>query len=351
MRARSAETPLTSFDLPHELEASAPPETRGLERDEIRLLVSDGEQIHESRFRDLPELLRAGDLLVVNTSATLAAAVDASRSSGAAVIHFSTRLDDGSWVVEVRRPDGTGPVTDADAGEVIYLGDEGCIELLEPRFREPSLDGTRLWRAGIVVDGTVEAYLARHGRPISYTYVRGPRPLEDYQTVFADESGSAEMPSAARPFTDRLVSRLVTKGINIAPIVLHCGVSSLESGETPQAERYRVPRSTAWLVNETHRAGGRVIAVGTTATRAIESAARPDGTVFPAEGWTDLVLGVDRGPLVVDGLVTGWHPPRASHLLLLESVAGPRSVQRAYDTALRDGFLWHEFGDSCLFLP
>jgi S-adenosylmethionine:tRNA ribosyltransferase-isomerase len=168
--------------------------------------------------------------------------------------------------------------------------------------------------------------------------------------VFASDPVSAEMPSAGRPFSTRLVTRLLTQGVLIAPITLHCGVSSLGVGELPLAERYRVPGVTAELVNETRAAGRRVIAVGTTVTRALETVASPNGTVHAGSGWTDLVLGPDRPARAVDGIVTGWHEPGASHLSLLEAVAGGEMVARAYDEALREGYLWHEFGDSCLLL-
>jgi S-adenosylmethionine:tRNA ribosyltransferase-isomerase len=158
------------------------------------------------------------------------------------------------------------------------------------------------------------------------------------------------MPSAGRPFTDRLVTRLVSAGIRIAPVTLHCGVSSLESHEPPPAERYAVPAATAELVNATRATGRRVVAVGTTVTRALESAAEPDGRVTARAGWTDLVLGPDRPARTVHGLVTGLHAPGASHLLLLEAVAGAAVVRRAYDAALERRYLWHEFGDMSLLL-
>jgi S-adenosylmethionine:tRNA ribosyltransferase-isomerase len=209
----------------------------------------------------------------------------------------------------------------------------------------------RLWRARPLIDGGVPLFLTRHGRPIRYSYVPRPWPLDEYQTVFAREPGSAEMPSAGRPFTTQVVTDLVTRGVVLAPIVLHTGVSSQEPGEPPQPERFRVPEATARLVNVTREAGGRVIAVGTTVTRALESAAGPDGSVRAGHGWTDLVLGPARPARAVTGLVTGWHAPGASHLALLTAVAGAGLVERAYAEAVRSGYRWHEFGDSCLLLP
>src|SRR6185503_10940363 len=306
---------------------------------------------HHSRFRDLPRFLRRGDLLVVNTSAMLPAAIDGRRGRDeAVVVHFSTALDDGSWAVEVRPPGrATGPLWDV-RGERITLVGGAELDLVEP-WPEAAAARSRLWRARVRGASSVFALLAACGRPIAYAYVEGRWPLDDYQTVFARHPGSAEMPSAGRPFTRRLVAALMSRGVDVAPVLLHTGVSSLEAGEAPLPERFRVDARTAARVESTHRAGGRVVAVGTTAVRALESVARTDGTLAAGEGWTDLLLGPQRPPRVVDGLVTGWHEPASSHLRLLAAVAGEPTVRRTYREALASGYLWHEFGDSCLFLP
>ena len=340
----------TTFDLPTELSATTPPEARGLARDGVRLLVATGSGLTHARFAELPAFLRAGDLVVVNNSATLPAAVDGRRESGPVTVHFSTALDDGTWLVELRpgrRADG--PVPDARAGEYVWLPD-GDLTLLAG-YPDGGDRSERLWRARVGVAGSVQDFITAHGHPITYAYLAGQPPLDAFQTVFALEPGSAEMPSAGRPFSHRLVTELVVRGVQVAPITLHTGVSSMEDGESPLPEPFRVPSSTARLVNMTRAAGGRVIAVGTTVTRALESAALPDGSVEPAAGWTDLLLTPERPARVVDGLVTGWHAPGASHLLLLESVAGADLVQRAYAEAVRARYLWHEFGDSALLLP
>jgi S-adenosylmethionine:tRNA ribosyltransferase-isomerase len=313
-------------------------------RDDVRLLVVTGDGVAESPFRDLAAHLEPGDVVVVNTSATLAAAVDGTRQDGSDVtVHFATELDDGTWTVEVRpRRDAHGPVPDVRVGEVVRLhGRRLRIEATAPGQH-------RLHRARL--DGSARELMWDHGRPVRYGYVPQAWPLEAYQTVFAHEPGSAEMPSAARPFTAQVVLDLARRGVLVAPLVLHTGVSSQEAGEPPQPERFHVPGTTAALVNHVRSQGGRVVAVGTTVTRALESAA-VDGVVHEAAGWTDLVLGPGRPAAVVDGLVTGWHEPGASHLQLLEAVAGRALVEAAYDEAARRGFLWHEFGDSCLLLP
>jgi len=212
--------------------------------------------------------------------------------------------------------------------------------------------GVRLWAAELALGGRpVLDYLAEHGAPIRYAHDPVERPLSDYQTIFARVPGSAEMPSAGRPFTPRVLHALAARGVGVARLVLHTGVSSLEAGEPPYAERFSVPASTAAAVNAAHRAGRRVIAVGTSVTRALESAATPDGIVHAAAGWTDLVIAPGRGLRAVDGLLTGWHEPEASHLLLLEAIAGRALVERSYAAALAHGYRWHEFGDTHLLLP
>lgn len=362
MTATSTE-PSTRFRLPAGRTATEPPEQRGLSRDGVRLLVAATGGVSHHRFAELADLLRSGDLIVVNTSLTRPAEIAGHGPGGRPVVlHLATELDDGSWVVELRSaPDGTAPILTARPGESFQLGEGSAVRLRllagypaptgEPSSnRSPSGAGNRLWRARVESPVPLTDYLARYGRPISYGYLSQHWPLSYYQTIFGRHPGSAEMPSAGRPFSPELVTRLVSRGIGIAPITLHTGVSSQDASEGPQPEWFSVPASTARLVNQTSRDGGRVIAVGTTVTRALESAAGPDG-VRPRSGWTDLVLGPRHPVRVVTGLITGLHDPDASHLLLVESVAGAELTQRAYDAAVDGPYLWHEFGDSCLLLP
>ncbi len=343
--------PAVRFDLPAGAEAAEPPELRGGTRDGVRLLVTRPDGVEHRSFRDLPDLLAPGDLVVVNTSATLAAAVDAQRADGTAQpVHVSSPLDDGTWAVELRLPGGSGPDLDAVAGEELALPGGLRLRLLAP-WPAALAARSRLWRAAPSREVDLPGWLAEHGRPVAYAHTGGRFPLTAYQTVFADEPGSAEMASAGRPFTAELVLRLAVRGVAVTPVVLHAGVSSLELHEPPLPERLTVPAATAARVNATRAAGGRVVAIGTTVTRALESVADPDGTVQPRTGWTDLVLGPQRPARVVTGLVSGLHAPEASHLLLLEAVAGARAVRRAYASAVREGYRWHEFGDASLFLP
>ncbi len=349
------ERPTTTFRPPPGAFAPAPAEARGLPRDGVRLLVAEPDGIRHVRFTDLPDQLAPGDLVVVNNSATVVGQLDAhlrgAERGRPVVAHVGTALDDGSRVVEVRTaPHAERAVLDARVGDRLRLpGAELVLRSAYPRDgSSPTGDGNRLWRAS--VEGDLGDALRRHGRPVSYGYLDRSYPVEDYQSVFSTVPGSAEMPSAGRPFTPEVVTRLVARGIGVAPITLHTGFSSQEAGEAPQPEWYAVPEATARLVGSTRAAGGRVVAVGTTVTRALESAASPDGSMSASAGWTERVVTPADPPAVVDGLVTGWHDPGASHLLLVEAVAGTALTQAAYDAASAGGYLWHEFGDAGLFL-
>ena len=453
------------FTVPDELSAHEPSEARGVPRDQVRMLVGrrPGLQLSHHVAADLPHVLRAGDLLVVNNSGTLPAALEGRLPDGRSVaLHVSSAEPGagGEHLVELRRPwrgttkpfgAGTSParaglVVALPGGAAAQLTAEFTRRLWYARFRFPSRGGEPEARGPAAVGdgasshGMMTRYLARHGKPIRYSYVDRDWPLSAYQTAFAVEPGSSEMPSAARPFTPELVAALVSRGVLIAPITLHTGVASPEAHEAPYAERYRVPESTARLVNHVHASGGRVIAVGTTAVRALESAVDADagvdvdidvdvdgnmeaqadvrvgvgahvdgdergeardrgrggvdsrsdsrgrsgvgsgrdsrgrdsagnhgdgrsrdgvgsrgdgrsrGRVHVADGWTDLVITPERGVRVVDGLLTGWHEPRASHLLMLEAVAGRPLLDLCYAEAIREQYLWHEFGDINLLL-
>jgi S-adenosylmethionine:tRNA ribosyltransferase-isomerase len=310
--------------------------------------VARPDRFEHRRVRDLPDVLRPGDLLVVNTSATVPAAVKLVGDRRGQSVHVSTQLDDGDWVVEVRQAGNAGPGSTAP-GDVLRL--PGRVELhvlgAHPQGQ------TRLWRVAPRPATETAGYLAEYGRPIGYRYLTHPVPLSAVQNVYADVPGSAEMPSAGRPLSKDVLVRLMARGVVVAPVVLHTGVSSQESHEPPQPERFTVPEATARLVDSTSRVGRHVVAVGTTVVRALESVAARDGHVHPASGWTDLVLGRDRPTRAVHGILTGLHEPEASHLNLLEAVAGRARVQHAYDAVTSGAvpYLWHEFGDTMLFLP
>ena len=328
-------------------EAHERPELRGLDPQDVALLVAsrgNGRLVHAC-FTELGRFLRPGDLLVVNTSGTLPAALPADVGGQAVELHLSSPVEGDDWVVELRTLQRT-PLRPPAMGTRIGLPGGASAELLAPY-----LGSTRLSVARLSLGEPVENFLRRHGHPIRYRHTEADLPIDAYQTVFAREPGSAEMPSAARPFTADLVTDLVAHGVLVAPITLHCGVSSLETGERPYPERYRVPPETAQLVNSVRWQGGRVIAVGTTVVRALETVADDDGVLTGGRGLTQLVVTAERGMRAVDGLITGWHEPESSHLQLLEAAAGPELLRHSYAAAHAHGYRFHEFGDSHLILP
>lgn len=337
-----APAPIFEFTLPPQLEAREPSEARGLRRDEVRLLVSylDSDRFVHARFADLPKFLRAGDLVVVNVSATLPAALTGRRQDGTDIaVHLSTQLPAGLVVVELRKVTAT-------AGETVALPDGGILTVLAPY---PG--STRLWIARLAVPLPLPAYLSAWGRPIAYPYVRGDWPLETYQNVYATIPGSAEMPSAGRAFTSEILDRLSARGVYLASIVLHTGVASLEFDEPPYEEWFEVSHETAAAVARAQKHGSRIIAVGTTVVRALESAVDGAGRPIASRGWTDLVVTPQHPPRLVTGLLTGFHEPKATHLAMLAAIAGRSHLERAYRAALEAGYLWHEFGDLHLLVP
>ncbi len=332
------------FELPRELEARRPPESRGLTRDGVSLLVSSirGRSHTVAAFTDLPKFLRAGDLLVVNDSATIPAAFEARRPSGTWItLHLATRISERLWIVEPRHT----PLI--EVGERLTAPGGASVKLLGPVHR----GHPRLWYALLDLPQTATTFLAKYARPISYDYADGGYPIDAYQTIFAREPGSVEMPSAARPFTLRVIDSLYRHGVNLAGITLHCGVASPEAHEPPLDERFAVPDWTARAVNAARSNDARIIAAGTTVVRALESAADSEGRVHAAQGWTSHIVDGTHPVRAIDGLLTGFHEPRASHLLMLEALAGAGFIAQAYDKALQSGLLWHEFGDVHLILP
>ncbi len=345
--------PVPAFELPDSLVAGGPPESRGVARDRVRMLVATPGGLDHRVVADLPGLLRAGDLLVVNTSDTLPAALTGVSPDGERVeVHLST-LDPSAgaaypavladtasrWVVEMRAPGPPGGAASwvDRAGATVHLAGGGGLDIDE-RYAP----GSRLWTAWLHTPAPLRAWLAEHGQPIRYSYAGAPWPLSAYRTEHADTPGSAEMPSAGRPMTRRLLRRLAARGIDVATLVLHTGVPSAEPGEPPYAEWFAVPAATATAV----RRARRVIAVGTTVVRALETTGGAAGS-----GWTDLVVTPEHRMAGVDGLLTGWHEPAASHLQMLQAIAGPDLLAASYAEALRVGYRWHEFGDTHLILP
>ena len=357
----SDDATILDFDLPSSLEAGEPPEARGLARDDVRLMVSHyrDDRVLQTRFRELPTILEPGDVLVINTSGTMNAALSATRVDCTPLeLHLSTHLPADLWFVELRQPEGaaTRPLSNGTSGEVLALPGGAAATLHVPYRHDhkgpPDLNtASRLWIATLRLPAPLQAYLATYGFPIRYSYVKEAWPISYYQTVYATEIGSAEMPSAGRAFTPELLTRLIARGVLVVPLLLHTGVSSLEDHEPPYEEFYRVPLETARVVNATRAARGRVVAVGTTVVRALETVTDREGTVHPGEGWTRLVVTPQRGIRAVDALLTGLHEPRSSHLAMLAALAGRQHLAITYAEALRAGYLWHEFGDLHLIVP
>jgi len=329
------------FKLPEHLEARKPPEARGLQRDEVRLMVSDRrtDRIVHTNFTDLADFLDPTDVLVVNVSQTIPAILPAAHNDSSRFdLNLSTQLSDGIWVVEPRH-------THVVAGERVTLPEGAAAAFLTPHRGSP-----RLWLAALDLGDEPFDYIHRWGKPIKYQYVDEEWPLDYYQTVYAKTPGSAEMPSAGRAFSPRVLDSLRARGVTIAEITLHTGVASLEKDEPPYEEWYEVPAETVERIAEAKRSGGRVIAVGTTVVRALESSLDAESNLIASQGWTDLLITPQRGVQVIDGLLTGFHEPRATHLAMLEAIAGHDHIASAYDAALGAAYLWHEFGDLHLIL-
>lgn len=340
------------FQLPASLACAKPTEERGLSRDEVRLLVtSGGGSIQHNKFYQLDDFLEAGDVLVVNTSATQPAALATLLPDGTeGMMHLGTDLGEQEWLVEVRAVKGEKTIRwhEGVAGVLLQLPG-GISARLEHRFyKDRAL--LSLWRAGFSEPVTAR-YLTKYGTPIRYDHLKDRYPLDYYQTFFSFHPGSSEMPSASRGFTPSLVNRLLNKGVVFAPLLLHTGVSSLEEDEPPYPEFMEIDPLTCSIIYRARSAGKRVIAVGTTAVRAVETAAMKDGVPRPYRGWTELYIHEGFQMQVVDGMITGFHEPRASHLHMLLALAGPEHVERAYAAALENQYYWHQFGDLHLILP
>lgn len=347
------------FVLPPELEASEPPEARGLRRDQVRLMVSNysSGRIRHASFRDLVDYLDEGDVVIVNASGTRNAAVRAIREDGTELeLHLSTQLAEGQWTLEPRSIHADGKSSHFEgsaAGETLKLPGGGSIRLQRPYIsdcEDTAAPSDTLWVAALDVPMPADEYLRRWGFPIRYNYVKQRWPLSYYQTIYAGEAGSAEMPSAGRPFTTPILKQLAARKIRVLPLLLHTGISNIESHEPPYKEFYRVPAETAEAVSRARADGRRVLAVGTTVVRALESVTDARGRVHAGEGWTCLVVTPRLGIRAVNSLLTGFHEPEASHLAILEALAGPAHIRDAYQAALKHGYLWHEFGDVHLIL-
>lgn len=356
------------FELPDALLAREPPEKRGLARDQVRLLAAERATgaLRHTRFDRIGDLLRPGDCLVFNASRTLPAALRASFSGGSGPglhIRLARRNDDGTWsalpLTEGDEPwPGEAPGARLEFRPVPSQGNVrdtlGQPLTAEVVGRDPLVG--RLWRLRFSRTGSdlVES-LSRLGDPVRYWYAAAPWDLDFYQTVYAREPGSMEMPSAGRAFTWKLLLDLRRRGIGTAFLVLHAGLSSyldeeFDAGHPASVEPYRLDPAAAARINASKTRGGRIVAVGTTVVRALETLADPDGSVRPGEGRTCLRITPSHRLRAVDGLLTGFHEPQASHLDLLSAFLPPERLEGIYAAALAEGYLWHEFGDANLIL-
>ncbi len=338
------------FVLPPELEAHQPAELRGMRRDAVRLMVLprwNSEPIH-TRFDALGDFLRAGDLLVVNDSRTLPGLLRARDENDEAVeVRLAHRRADDLWDVLLLN----GRTHIGRAGMRLRFAKGLRAQILA---RRPDLPF--LWRMKFdTCCAELLDLIYQIGEPVRYTYVADALPLDLYQTVYAKAPGSVEMPSAGRPLTWELLLKLKRQGIGFASLSLHTGLSSTRDDSIDKIhpnydEEFSVPAETARAVNETRERGGRVVAVGTTVVRALETASRADGTVTDSRGWTKLRIHPDTRLRVVDGLLTGLHEPQASHLDMLSAFVEPKRLQAAYQQCIARGYLWHEFGDMNLII-
>ncbi|SEM88634.1 S-adenosylmethionine:tRNA ribosyltransferase-isomerase [Lihuaxuella thermophila] len=339
------------FVLPEMLNATAPPERRGIRRDHVRLMISDrrtGESQH-TKFYCLPQYLRPGDVIALNVSRTLPAVLKASWRRGerwvdpSVEIRLASRIDEQSWEALVV---GEG----VKAGDIFQFSPSLFAVVTVVRAENPlvrlrfSLQGAEL----------LEQFY-KFGEPIRYEYIDQPWDLDYYQTVYASVPGSVEIPSAGRAFSWELLIQLRKKGVQVVSLTLHTGLSDLLDDRyrlepEKNCEYYSIPEQTARVINEAKKSGGRVIAVGTTVVRALESAALSGGVCVAKEGRTCLRIHEQTPLQVVDGLMTGFHEPEASHLDLLSAFVPPPILSGMYDEAVRERYLWHEFGDIHLIL-
>jgi S-adenosylmethionine:tRNA ribosyltransferase-isomerase len=282
--------------------------------------------------------------------------LNAHREDGTALeVHLSTHLPANQWIVEVRRPaeNATNAFYQAKSGEVLQLEGGGIVQLLTPynaQERKAHNQHTRLWIATFDLPTSLENYLQEYGFPIRYNYVNSAWDNSYYQTVYATEMGSAEMPSAGRAFTPELLVKLMAKGVQIVPIILHTGVASLEDHEPPYEEYYRVSAESARILNDARKREKRIVAVGTTVIRALETVTDTDGITHAGEGWTRLIITPEKQIRAVNAMLTGLHEPQATHLAMLEALAGRDHLAVTYQEALAHEYLWHEFGDLHLIM-
>jgi S-adenosylmethionine:tRNA ribosyltransferase-isomerase len=347
-----------SFTLSMELVAKEPPERRGIARDAVRLMVIDRSEyrIYHTHFYEIGKFLLPGDLMVFNASRTIPASlVGYVQPAGPLIeVRLAEHLADGSWLALLRCQQGDNPFSCGTSKGIQIEFAQGLVATVYNQDERIQ----RLWKIGFSKSSNeLLESIYRIGQPIRYEYVSEPWDLDYYQTIYATNPGSAEMPSAGRPFTWKLLFDLKRNGIKMAYISLHTGLSSyidpdLDQRRIASEEEYFISSKAAEQINKTHEIGGRVIAVGTTVVRALETAAlySNKGNVKALHSYTRLHIDANHRLKVVDGLLTGLHEPEASHLDLLTAFLPAERIHQAYEEAIQRKYLWHEFGDMNLIL-
>jgi len=334
------------YELPESAIAQAPVEPR----DASRLLVLHrGRGTLEHRtFRDLPEYLRPGDVLVINDSRVIPARLFGEKegTGGSVELLLLERRGLDTWEALVRPGRRVRP-----GARLVFGGG-----LLRAEVKDVTPAGGRI--VSFFYEGVFEDLLRRLGEMPLPPYIK--ERLDDperYQTVYAREEGSKAAPTAGLHFTPELLETIRSQGIVIAPLTLHVALGTFRpvstetvEAHTMHAEFYRLPEATADAVNRARARGGRVVAVGTTAVRTLESAAGEDGRVRAGEGWTDIFIYPGYRFRVVDALVTNFHLPRSTLLMLVCAFAGRERVLSAYKTAVEAGYRFYSFGDAMLIL-
>ncbi|MDV2686337.1 S-adenosylmethionine:tRNA ribosyltransferase-isomerase [Alkalihalophilus lindianensis] len=325
-----------SFQLPSELHASTPVEIIHGKRDNVRLMILNGNsnEVNHHSFDYIIESLSPNDLLILNTSRTIPSSL---LTIDNVEIRLSRKIDEAIWdvlIVGEKRESG-GELLFNENVKAIIIEEGEVPELTRIQF---SIGGNELLH-----------FFYQYGEPIKYEYIDSPWALQSYQTVYSSTPGSVEMNSAGRAFTWRLLQKLMNKGVKLGYICLHTGLSYFEDNHWPDptthAEWFSVPKQTVDQINDAKSSNNRIIAVGTTVVRALESAYNPHDGLRPSEGLTNLYINKETEIKIVDGLLTGFHEPEASHLDLLTAFVDKDLLLSAYQIAIREQYMWHEFGD------
>ena len=331
------------FDLPEELIAQTPLQ----QRDQSRLMRLDKRsgEIEHRHFYELPELLRKGDCLILNDSRVLPARLLGSRLSGGSVELVLLRdLGEGRWECLSRPGRKTKPGTQLQFGE-------GELTAVVEAVAE---GGNRIVRFSY--EGIFLEVLERLGKMPLPPYIKEElQDAERYQTVYSRELGSAAAPTAGLHFTDELLDRIRAKGIRTGFVTLHVGLGTFRPVKEEEIEDHDmhseycvVPEETARLINETRADGGRVIAVGTTSCRTLESFAAEDGSIAPSAGWTNIFIYPGYRFKCIDALITNFHLPESTLIMLVSALAGREHVLHAYQTAVSERYRFFSFGDAML---